>query len=68
MGKKGTTIERVAYSVEEAAEAIGVSRQTMYGYINRADFPVFRIGGRVFVDVAGLRKWSARMAEKRSED
>lgn len=60
------TIERVAYSVTEAAAALGVGRSTMYNYINRADFPAFRLGGRTYVDAAGLREWSARMARDRA--
>ena len=60
------TVERVAYNVTEAAAALGVSRATMYNYINREDFPAFKVGGRVYVDVAGLREWSARLAQERA--
>lgn len=59
-------VERVAYSVAEAAEALGTSRGTMYNYINREDFPAFRVGGRTYVDAAGLREWSARLAAERT--
>ncbi len=58
-------IERVAYNIAEAAEALGVSDPMMYTYINRADFPAYRLGKRVLIDVAGLREWSARMAQER---
>lgn len=60
------TVERVTYSVTEAAAALGVGRSTIYNYINRADFPAFRLGGRTYVDAAGLREWSARMARERA--
>lgn len=66
MENEKRTIERVAYSVTEAAAALGVGRSTMYNYINRADFPAFRLGGRTYVDAAGLREWSARMARERA--
>lgn len=59
-------VERVAYSVAEAAEALGTSRSTMYNYIHREDFPVYRLGGRTYVDAAGLREWSARMAREQA--
>ena len=65
-GKTDKPVEKIAYSVTEAAEAIGVGRSTMYEYINRADFPAFKVGGRVYVDVAGLREWSSRMAQTRA--
>lgn len=58
--------DRVAYSVTEAAAAIGVSRPTMQNLINTAGFPAYKVGQRIFVDAAGLREWSARMACERA--
>lgn len=66
MDEEKRTVERVAYNVTEAAAAMGVSRATMYNYINREDFPAYRLGGRVYVDIAGLREWSARLAQERA--
>lgn len=66
MDEEKRTVERVAYNVTEAAEALGVSTPTMYTYINRADFPAYRLGKRVFIDIAGLREWSARLAQTRA--
>lgn len=57
--------DRVAYSVTEAAAAIGVSRPTMYNLIATEDFPSYKIGGKVYVDADGLREWSARNAAAR---
>lgn len=36
----------LAYSVEEAAEALGVSKRAVYNLAHRTDFPAFRIGGK----------------------
>lgn len=57
---------KVTYSVAEAAEAMGVSRPTMQNLINTAGFPAYKVGQRIFVDAAGLREWSARMARERA--
>ena len=48
---------RLAYSVEELAEALGVGRNVAYALIHRADFPVIRIGRRVIIPAEGLRRW-----------
>lgn len=53
------TNDRLAYSVAEAAEVLGISRPTLYTLLHRSDFPAFRIGGRVLVSVDGLRLWVA---------
>lgn len=50
-------LKPMAVSVPEAAELLGVSKPTIYQYINREDFPSFRLGGRVLVSVEGLREW-----------
>lgn len=57
--------DRVAYSVTEAAAAIGVSRPTMYNLIATENFPSYKIGGKVYVDAEGLREWSAQNAAAR---
>lgn len=57
--------DRVAYSVTEAAAAIGVSRPTMYNLIATENFPAYKIGGKVYVDAEGLREWSAQNAAAR---
>ena len=48
---------QVAVSVSVAAKMLGVSRPTVYQYMNARDFPAFKIGGRVLVSVDGLREW-----------
>lgn len=54
--------EKLAYSLTETAEVLGVSRPTVYTLIKRPGFPVFQIGGRKLVSVDGLREWVIREA------
>ena len=50
--------ERLAVTVAEMAQMIGVSRPYAYEILNREDFTGdFRIGGRRLVSVDYLRKW-----------
>lgn len=57
--------DRVAYTVKEAADAIGVSVPKMYDIMHTADFPAYKIGQKVFIDAAGFRAWSAQNASSR---
>ncbi len=52
--------DKLAYSTTEAAQALGISRPTLYQLLNRQDFPSFRVGGRVLISVAGLQAWIDR--------
>lgn len=54
--------EKLAYSVVEVAQVLGISRPKVYYLLHRDDFPAFKIGGRVLVSVEGLRKWVAAQA------
>lgn len=56
-------LEPLAVSLPEAARLLGVSKPTIYKYAGRADFPSFKIGGRVLVSVDGLRDWVRDRAE-----
>lgn len=49
--------ERLALSITEVAEALNVSRPTIYRLIQRADFPVIRLGRRQLVPRQGLEEW-----------
>ena len=50
-------IERLAYSVEEAAASIGISDRKLADLIHSAGFPLVRLGNRNIIPVDGLRKW-----------
>lgn len=53
-------MEKMVYSVKEAAKVLGVSEITMYELVNRTGFPAIRVGkrmGRIVIPVEGLKRW-----------
>lgn len=48
---------RAVISVEEFAKVIGVSRTAAYDAAKRGEFPVRRLGRRLFVPVPALLEW-----------
>lgn len=50
-------VERLTMSVEEAAQALGVSRKVAYRLIHRKGFPVLWLGRCARVSREGLRRW-----------
>ena len=54
--------EKLALSVHETAEILGVSVPTAYELARRADFPAFHVGRRTLVDRTGLRRWNAKQS------
>ena len=57
--------ERLTVTVDEAAEAIGVSRVSLYNAINRGEFTqVIRIGKRILIPRAALDKLLANAGAK----
>ena len=56
-------MDKLAYSITEAARVLGVSRPTVYALIKQPGFPVFQIGGRKLVSVEGLRDWIRSQTE-----
>ncbi len=50
-------VDKLAVGTAEAARLLGISRPTLYKLLNRADFPAFRVGGRVLISVSGLQAW-----------
>lgn len=59
---------KMAVSVAEAADLLGLSRPTVYQLTHRADFPAVRVGGRVLVPVNGLRAWLDQQAQNSREE
>ena len=55
--KRPLSVDKVVYSIGEAAYALGVSKPTMYDLTKLENFPCFRIGKRIVVSVEGLRNW-----------
>ena len=56
-------MDKLAYSLTETAQVLGVSRPTVYALIKQPGFPVFQIGGRKLVSVEGLRGWIRSQTE-----
>ena len=56
-------MDKLAYSVAETAQVLGVSRPTVYALMKQAGFPVFQIGGRKLISVDGLRNWVRNQTE-----
>jgi excisionase family DNA binding protein len=51
-------VEKLAYSVREVAEILGVGRNTAYYLVNGPDFPSIRLGDkRIVVPVDALDAW-----------
>ena len=72
MEKENQTAERITLAelppvcvgVEDACLLLGVSRSIFYKLIHRADFPAFKVGGRMLVNVDGLRRWVDAQTEQ----
>lgn len=47
----------LVYSVTEAAQALGISRRSMYDLMHREGFPTLRIGTRRLISKELLAKW-----------
>lgn len=54
--------QKLAYSVDEAAQVLGVSRGTIYNLIHRADFPALKVGNRQLISREGLAEWVRKQA------
>lgn len=52
------------YSAEEAAKVLGVSKNTVYNLVRRADFPAFRLAGKWKISKTMLALWVEREASK----
>ena len=51
--------KRLALTVDEVAEILGLSRSTAYLFATRGDFPTIRIGRRLLIPKAALEKMLA---------
>lgn len=59
--------KKIAVSVSEAAQLLGLSRPTVYKLIHRGDFPVMRIGSRTLVHREKLEEWAAAQTGENHE-
>lgn len=52
------TSDKLLLTIPETAEALGLSRSTVYNtLLHQADFPVVRLGGSVRVNKEKLQAW-----------
>jgi len=51
--------EKVAYSVRETAEALGLHPNTVYELISDGKLPALRLGRKILVSRSELEKWVA---------
>ena len=56
--------EKIAVSVTEAADLLGVSRPTVYKLMRRSDFPVIQVGARKLIHRGQLEEWAAAQTGK----
>lgn len=55
-------VRKLAYSVEEAAEALGVSRSLVYQLIHQSGFPSVKLRGRRLISAELLAEWMRQQA------
>ncbi|MBL26619.1 MAG: hypothetical protein CMM50_03580 [Rhodospirillaceae bacterium] len=63
-----TLMDRIAYSVVEAAELVGLSRSSLYEQIAAGQLRVVKVGRRTVVPADELRAWLTRLAETADRD
>jgi excisionase family DNA binding protein len=59
MMQDGSKMERRTFSVPEAGQLLGLSRNSAYEAARRGDLPTIRIGRRLFVAKAALDRMLA---------
>ncbi|MBP3655486.1 MAG: helix-turn-helix domain-containing protein [Clostridia bacterium] len=49
--------KRIALTVEEVRQALGVGRNVAYELVNRADFPKIRVGRKIIIPKEAFYRW-----------
>ena len=57
----------LTYNVTEAAQALGISRRSMYDLMHREDFPTLKVGGRRLISRELLAAWVREQAGGQKE-
>ena len=50
-------MDKMAYTVPEVAQLLGISRVAAYNLTHVEGFPIIRLGRRIIVPKSGLEKW-----------
>ena len=61
-------IGRLAYSISEVAQALGVSSRTVRTLVKNGELGHFRLGARVLVEVDALRLFIEQRTQKGGQD
>ena len=61
-------LPKLSYTLTQAAEAINVSRPTMYQIAKRADFPAFQTANRWFIPIEPFKEWLKNQAMSFHQD
>ena len=56
-------MEKLAFTITEAAKAAGVSRPTLYRWTHIEGFPVVRVGRITRIPVGVFERWLEQQAE-----
>lgn len=59
-------MEKLTYSVDEMAAAVGISRPKAYELANSEGFPVVRVGRRIRIPVAALENWLMEQVQSKA--
>jgi len=57
--------ERLTMTVQETAEALGISRNTAYELVHQGHIPSVRLGRRLLVPKQALHAWLEGQAERK---
>ena len=61
-------VEPISVRIEQAAEMMGTSEDTLRKWIRKAGFPYIRVGRRIIVPVSQMRHWADENTGKTIED
>ncbi len=59
--RRKLVMEKVAYTVNEALQALGISRNTLYRAIAAGELKTRKIGSRTIILVVDLDDWVSRL-------
>ncbi len=63
MQAQASQVEKVMYSIEETAQALGISSRQVYKLVYDGTLPVKRIGRRILVPRRALEVWAEQVDE-----
>lgn len=52
-------VEKMAYSIQEASEAIGLHPNTIYGLVKSGKLPAITLGRKILISKLELSRWLA---------